>query len=63
MGEDDDLRHAFWDAAAAGPSVERSLQGKVVQGPGVDDVLSVDELNVISGVYKVYTGQRILYTF
>ncbi len=59
--DDTDLRNRLEQQAGSGPSGEPSVYQEVLQlSPSfafVDDSLSEEELDIISGVYRVYTGK------
>ncbi|TFK85718.1 hypothetical protein K466DRAFT_494187 [Polyporus arcularius HHB13444] len=59
--DDTDLRDRLEQQASSGPSGEVSIYQEVLQlSPSfafVDDGLSEEELDIISGVYRVYTDQ------
>ncbi|KAI0691139.1 hypothetical protein C8T65DRAFT_587394, partial [Cerioporus squamosus] len=61
VGDDVDLQNLLLQQASHGPSGEHSVYQQVLQlSPSfcfVDDGLSEEELDVVSGVYKVYTDQ------
>ncbi len=61
VGDDEDLQNRLAQQAASGPSGESSSYGEVLRLSRsfafMDDSLSEEELDAISGVYKVYTGK------
>ncbi|RPD54156.1 hypothetical protein L227DRAFT_464545, partial [Lentinus tigrinus ALCF2SS1-6] len=61
LGDDKDFRDRLFKQAGEGLSGEQSIYQEVINLSStcafVDDSLSEEELDIISGVYKVYTNQ------
>ncbi len=62
VGHDNDLRERFVDCICAGPSGEAYVHAifEAEELEYADDDLSGDELNVICGLYAVFTGMSVI---